>query len=406
MLLSLLLAAACAPKHPVAAPSPGAAGDHPLLLWRVEREGRASHLLGTCHVTVKLDDALPKPHDAALTGARIVYTEAALDLDNPSRLVRLLWTDGPGLSERIPDDRWRAVAVAVRDTLPAPLLEHLEPWAVASILPMLTGSAELGVTSGDAMDLDVQKRAKARGIPLAHVETLEQQAAMLREWNAQFLDTLGPSEDDGAAESEALTALCMRGDTRRVDLILQPGDPTSEALLGARNRAWMPALSPELAEGGVFVAVGAAHMFGESGLLALLEADGYAITQLTTDRPPSDARMPPASARIAPAPPAPADLDAVAAAVAAPLAAAMCADGQMMRTCFEPDAARCTARMTKDAELCVRQFADLLPDPGERPSAALNQRIAGCAPTGIVLEAVALDRVADGPMCNLLKSAL
>ena len=156
----------------------------------------------------------------------------------------------------------------------------------------------------------------------------------------------------------------------------------------------------------MFVAVGAAHMLGESGLLALLEADGYAITQLTTTRAPSDARMPPASARIAPAPPVPANLDATATAIAAPLAAAMCADGQVMRTCFEPDAARCTERLTTDGELCVRQFADLLPAAGERPSAALNQRLAGCVPTGLVVEAVGRDRVGNGPICAMLKTAM
>ncbi len=410
MLLSLLVLAACASKNPDAMPSASAAAspgaERPLLLWRVERDGHASHLLGTCHIAVSLDDALPKPHDAALADARIVYTEAALDVDDPARIVRLLWSDGPGLSTRISDDRWRAVAIAVRDTLPAPLLEHLEPWALASILPMLTSPAGLGAVTGDAMDLDVQKRAKARDIPLAHVETLEQQAGMLREWNDSFLATLGPSEDDGAAESEALTALCMRGETEGMDVLVQPGDPTSEALLGARNRAWMPTLAPALAGGGVFVAVGAAHMLGESGLLALLEADGYAITQLTTTRAPSDARMPPASARIAPAPPVPANLDATATAIAAPLAAAMCADGQVMRTCFEPDAARCTERLTTDGELCVRQFADLLPAAGERPSASLNQRLAGCVPAGLVVEAVGRDRVGDGPICAMLKTAM
>ncbi|MES2643517.1 MAG: TraB/GumN family protein [Myxococcota bacterium] len=402
----LLLAASCAPKLPVPSSADGAV-ENPLLLWRVEKAGHTSHLLGTCHVGVSLDYALPKPHDAALDRARVVYTEAELNMDDIGGLVGLLWTAGPGLSTRISEDRWRAVAYAVRDTLPAPLFEHLEPWALATIIPMATTTGGMdGFTKG-SMDVEVQKRAKARRIEVRHVETMAEQAALLSAWNDTFLESIGPTTTDtGSAANDALTALCMRADLTTADLILDADDPISEALLPARNRAWMPKLLPALAEGDAFVAVGAAHMLGESGLVALLQAEGFTVSQLTTTRPFTTDRMPPSSADIPPAPPVPAGLDATIRAFSTTIGAAMCADGQLMRTCFEPDLARCTTRLTTDAALCARQHADRLPAEGEPFPPALAQELAACAPVGMVLEAVGQDRVGDGPLCDVIKGAM
>jgi uncharacterized protein YbaP (TraB family) len=423
----LLLAASCAPKLSV--PSGGSsdgAVENPLLLWRVERAGHTSHLLGTCHIGVSLDYALPKPHDAALDRARVVYTEAELKMDDIGALVGLLWTPGPGLSTRISEERWRAVAYAVRDTLPAPLFEHLEPWALATIIPMATTTGGMdGFTKG-SMDVEVQKRAKARRIEVRHVETMAEQAALLSTWNDTFLESIGPTTpadastpadagtaadagttaDAGTAANDALTALCMRADLSTADVVLDADSPISEALLPARNRAWMPKLLPALAEGDAFVAVGAAHMLGESGLVALLQAEGFTVSQLTTTRPFTTDRMPPASAVIPPAPPVPAHLDATIRAFATTISAGMCAEGQLMRTCFEPDLARCTTRLTTDAALCARQHADRLPAEGAPFPPALAQELTACAPVGMVLEAVGQDRVGDGPLCDIIKGAM
>ena len=54
-----------------------------------------------------------------------------------------------------------------------------------------------------------------------------------------------------------------------------------EQLLTARNRAWIPVIEAAAAEHGqVMVAAGAAHLPGEEGVLALLEARGWTIAPL------------------------------------------------------------------------------------------------------------------------------
>jgi hypothetical protein len=59
-------------------------------------------------------------------------------------------------------------------------------------------------------------------------------------------------------------------------------DPTGfdEALITRRNHTWRTVLGPELVQGHAVVAVGAAHLLGEQGLLALLRADGFTVERL------------------------------------------------------------------------------------------------------------------------------
>ncbi len=55
---------------------------------------------------------------------------------------------------------------------------------------------------------------------------------------------------------------------------------TDDYLLGFRNVRFLERLRPELSEGGVFVAVGAGHLPGEDGLVAMLRREGYELTRV------------------------------------------------------------------------------------------------------------------------------
>lgn len=50
-----------------------------------------------------------------------------------------------------------------------------------------------------------------------------------------------------------------------------------DALLINRNRNWIPKISSLAAEGPVFVAVGAAHLGGEQGVISLLRKAGFTV---------------------------------------------------------------------------------------------------------------------------------
>ncbi len=51
-----------------------------------------------------------------------------------------------------------------------------------------------------------------------------------------------------------------------------------EILLDDRNKEWVKKLKKIMKEKPVFVAVGAGHLVGDAGLIALLKKEGYTVT--------------------------------------------------------------------------------------------------------------------------------
>ena len=402
MFAALLLLAACVrvapPSRTSPRPGPVAGVVHPLNLWDVEKAGKASHLFGTCHIGVALDYALPRPDDESLAKARVVYTEAAMDFESTDA-IRLVWSEAR-LSARLSRPAFERLVLAAPD-FPASIIDHFVPWAAASVPMMMTAVGPDG--SFSAMDKEIQTRAKRAGIPSLHVETIEGQSAMLAAADPAFVAALEAEPDVGELEAafRALDDLCMRGIVDEPRLV-DPAAPETEALLFARNRAWMATLSPELAQGGAFVAVGAAHMFGADGLIKLLEREGYTVKRRSTTRPAqqgttfSAPALTPTFDR--------ALFLRVQTELGPILADLMCADGSLARTCFVADDSECRGRVQADVEICLLQQAPKLVAAGATP--AITQAVAGCTAAGLALDAMVNERFAEAPMCRAMQDAM
>jgi hypothetical protein len=88
---------------------------------------------------------------------------------------------------------------------------------------------------------------------------------------------------------EALTRLYLAGDLAGIfRLSVEPArrlGPDFAAnsivrLIDDRNRVMVARMQGLLARGGAFVAVGAAHLPGDTGVLHLLEREGYQVTKV------------------------------------------------------------------------------------------------------------------------------
>lgn len=56
-----------------------------------------------------------------------------------------------------------------------------------------------------------------------------------------------------------------------------------DVFLYNRNKAWIPKIENNIASKKCFIAVGAAHLFGEGGVIDLLEKKGYTVTAVSTE---------------------------------------------------------------------------------------------------------------------------
>jgi uncharacterized protein YbaP (TraB family) len=306
LVTALAVATACAPVARHQATTSAAAAPAPLL-WRVERGPTRSHLFGTMHIGVTMADGLTPLGLARLDAARRVVVE--LDLADPEAVALAtrqmaamgILPPGESLQAMLPPAQW-ATFVALHDgAIPAAALDRLQPWFAAL---SAVGRLELRRAAADAtgptepplpMDVAIARRAKGAGIP---VEGLEHTADQVRAFGdlgrTEGLALLGELLDDVDAVTVQLRTLqgaYAGGDNAAalaayVDAMTRDSPALTELLLFRRNRRWMPRLQRRFLEGGAFVAVGAAHLFGEEGLIALLRARGWTVTRERASQQP------------------------------------------------------------------------------------------------------------------------
>ncbi|MFT3829998.1 MAG: TraB/GumN family protein [Opitutaceae bacterium] len=260
-------------------------------VWKVSRNGRTLYLGGTCHYLRAADLPLPPEFDAAFAQAAVVCLETDLaqlqSADTQQRLLaQALYTDGTKLSDSLSPEAWRAVqAWAGKAGLPAAQLQSFKPWMVMMTI-MGVELQRLNFTP-EGVDQQLQKKAVAARKRLSQLETVEEQIGFLTSLGAGqeselLVATLADLARLPAVLGETVAAWRV-GDLEKLDATLSAemrrDYPRIYAtLIANRNKAWLPKLEAMLAsEPKEFVLVGAAHLAGGDGLIALLRKKGCTI---------------------------------------------------------------------------------------------------------------------------------
>jgi uncharacterized protein YbaP (TraB family) len=168
--------------------------------------------------------------------------------------------------------------------VPESKFSRLRPWFIALMLesPSLAGrSEELGVEEF------LTRRARANSKPVAGLESMREHMEVFsglsdRQGEAYLLLLFIPAVNAGGTN---MNGAWRRGDadavTRSFYGYFQDFPSLADRLIAARNRNWIPKIEGYVRSGQTyFVVVGAAHMGGPGGVLALLRERGYKIEQL------------------------------------------------------------------------------------------------------------------------------
>lgn len=269
----------------------------PTFLWEL-RDARGdvrAWLFGTIHVCDEACFPLPGVVRQAFAQADLLALE--LDPDDP-QLAALLSTAGtlpPGerLEQRLPADlNARLQRVATGFGLPAGALQRMQPWMVATLLSVQAAN-KAGYGASQGVDLWLAREARARGLPLLPLETAKRQIDALGgggdkaqlAYLAEVVDLIDTGQ--ATAYFGALLRAWREGDAVALDRLLREemaGDamqPLLDAVLDQRNHEMSQHIEAQLQAGRrPFVAVGAGHLGGPSGLVAQLAAKGYRLRQL------------------------------------------------------------------------------------------------------------------------------
>jgi uncharacterized protein YbaP (TraB family) len=256
-------------------------------LFRIEKDGKRSYLLGTRHLGVTLD-RMPDVVTRALRGSHLAVFELAPD--DKSRIAPRR-KGGPSLAEAVGADAWTHYRALVGDDVAAKV-EHADP-LVALMTMEMRYEDPIGSLDRQLTELAVSSHVETRGLELASFQDRLLQELMdaraLRAWIAAT-----PDRATLRARTRHQVEVYCRGESLAFeidddDLLRAQGYTEAELrsfddkLLFSRNRTWVPKLEAMFDQGDVFVAVGRGHLLGDEGLLAAFAKDGYRVTRVAAD---------------------------------------------------------------------------------------------------------------------------
>ncbi len=283
------LAAALALALPAAAAQRYARG----LLWRIGREGAApSHVYGTLHAEDPRLTELPPAVQRAFAQSRTLMLEFVADPYSRERFLEAaMYLDRQTLTGAIgPADFERAYAALQPIGLTREFVDKVKPWGV--LLNLRTSRQPAGALSPDAQLL---ARARARRMQVEQIENVEEQVFTFDEMSApaqvallkhhlahpEALDALAERTLQGylRRDLEAIWNAQQEYARRNPEIAAHYAELVKRVVLD-RSVVMAFRMQRELRRGRAFVALGALHLYGERGVLALLEEDGYAAERL------------------------------------------------------------------------------------------------------------------------------
>ncbi len=265
------------------------------LLWQVAKDGKpVGHLFGTIHMSDADVLAVPPPVLDAFNAAKSLSVEIILDGPAVQRLaMAMALPQGQRLDAIVPADVYdKAIAASAPYGLQAAQLARLKPWAVALLISVPPDEQQRRAQGALALDMWLQQRAAAQGKPVHALETVAEQVTAFEGLSqadqVAQLRSASIDLDEKQRYFVAMKDAYLRRDLDAIHrLARQSMDPDDESLrealderlFGVRNRRMAERMAERFDEGGAFVAIGALHLPGETGVLRLLEQRGYTVTR-------------------------------------------------------------------------------------------------------------------------------
>ena len=265
-------------------------------LFRIETaDGKVSHIFGTMHishpaVTQKLPQAVLDAFSASTVLALEIniLRSKSTDFADAMRL-----PDGQSLSGIVGADLGGEIKRALAPLgVPSRAVERMTPWAASFLLTTSDEESRRQRVGMKPLDLYLQLGAERAGMQVAALETMEEHMAVFTqmppEMQAEMLRASLASRGLFALAMEDMLALYLKGDldglyayyvsqnTGRDEAFNEYFD---DAMLVRRNRGMVDTAEPLLADGGVFIAVGALHLAGPRSMLVMLRDAGYRVTR-------------------------------------------------------------------------------------------------------------------------------
>jgi uncharacterized protein len=258
-------------------------------VWSLKGERNTVYLAGSVHALPKDDAAFPGQLEQAYQAAEVIVLEVDLEDMDPLEAVRFITSNGTlpadqSLESVVGASGYQRISkLAASLEIPEIVLAKLEPWAAALVLTQFA-LTKTGFDANLGIDMQITERAKTDGKPVEGLETVIDQLSVFdaRPFEEQTRFLLDSADDAPKldADLQKLIAAWRAGDLHALEQEFIKERAKSprlyDALLGVRNRKWLPKIEALLKEERDYlVVVGTLHFVGRDGLLALLNQGGH-----------------------------------------------------------------------------------------------------------------------------------
>lgn len=260
------------------------------LLWEISGHNvkAPSYLFGTFHLICKDDFPVSEQLKEAIKASTEMYME--LDMDDPATMMGGLMLMGmrgdTTLKKLYTEEEYKKVADFFKDSLNMPIgmLNGIKPFFLSAMLypKMLSCKTVSGVEEV------LMKIAKDNKKEIKGLETMAFQASLFDSipYTLQAKELL-KSIDSLAAYKVYFDTMLQVYKSQQLDKIQEQFTKSEfgmqenqEILLDNRNKNWVKQLKIIMPKQPVFIAVGAGHLVGDNGLIALLTKEGYTVRPL------------------------------------------------------------------------------------------------------------------------------
>ena len=262
-------------------------------VWKIEGENSTMYIGGTIHVLREQDYPVPIEFEKALSEADELVFETEIDkINNPEfakkMLSQIAYKDGKTLKSELSEKAYNSLSEELKQlNLNIENLEQFKP-IMATLSLTLVGLKKLGVKK-DGVDKYYNQRAKLKNKKIGFLESIDFQMNLITTMGdgreSEFV--LSSLKDNENMEKGFLKMISSwkKGKTSTFEKLISDMEKDypeiHKAMLVDRNNNWLPKLQAYLADKKTeFILVGNLHLHGKKGILSLLKAKGYKISQV------------------------------------------------------------------------------------------------------------------------------
>ena len=264
------------------------------LLWKITGNGlkNPSYLFGTHHlIPIQFLDSVPGLYPA-FNSTKMVVSEVVLNNLDATPAIRkaALLPDTVTIRGLLNQAEYEFVNQELTNTLRMSLdnLNKMHPSLISKLYELELYKKYEHFDENTQSDTYFQLVAAKKGIPIAGLETVEQQVKLLFPENikkeTQLLVASIRNKEMLIQEMREMNRLYREGNLDALEVLANQSnkqwnvsEEENKKLIDDRNINWVKQLPDLIKNNSCFVAVGALHLPGNKGLIKLLKNEGYKV---------------------------------------------------------------------------------------------------------------------------------